>query len=131
MRFQVRVFLFWFLLHNIVSVASAVTESPDDILSGARQQYEEAMKAVDKGRWTEYELLRPGLEDYPLAIYLDYQQLTRQPQQVRPVDALRFISRTVGSPLPNRFSNLYLKQAGRERRWQDFLQVKPDEPESI
>jgi soluble lytic murein transglycosylase len=89
------------------------------------------MEAIDRGRWTEYEQLRPSLDDYPLAIYLDYFHLSRQPAQVRPVDARRFISLSDDSPLPNRFLSVYLHQAGRDRRWQDFLAVKPDEPNSI
>jgi soluble lytic murein transglycosylase len=89
------------------------------------------MEAIDRGRWTEYEQLRPGLEDYPLAIYLDYFQLSRQPARVRPSEARRFISLSDDSPLPNRFLSVYLTQAGRDRRWQDFLAVKPDEPNSV
>ena len=131
MRFRVRFLLLGCLLPLCVNVAVAATEDADDTLSAERRQYEAAMRAVDKGRWTEYEQLRPALDQYPLAIYLDYFQLTRQPRDVRPADALRFISRSADSPLPNRFSNLYLRQAGREQRWQDFLQVRPDEPEGI
>ena len=131
MRFRVRFLLLGCLLPLCVNVAVAATEDADDTLSAERRQYEAAMRAVDKGRWTEYEQLRPALDQYPLAIYLDYFQLTRQSRDVRPADALRFISRSADSPLPNRFSNLYLRQAGREQRWQDFLQVRPDEPEGI
>ena len=89
------------------------------------------MEAIDRGRWTEYEQLRPTLEDYPLAIYLDYSRLSRQPAQVRPADARRFITLSNDSPLPNRFLSVYLHQAGRDRRWRDFLAVKPDEPNSV
>lgn len=89
------------------------------------------MQAVNKGRWTQYEQLRPGLEEYPLAIYLDYYQLTRKPGEVRPAEALRFIDRSAGSPLPNRYTLAYLKSAGRDQRWQDFLKVKPEEPEGV
>ena len=128
---RARFFLLGVLLQAAVMPAQAASETPDDGLIIARQQYEEAIQAVDRGNWTEYEQLRPGLDDYPLAIYLDYYQLTKQVNQVRPADALRFIERTTGSPLPNRFTHAYLKQAGREQRWADFLQVKSNEPESI
>ena len=39
------------------------------------------LDAIDRGHWTEYAQLRPGLDDYPLAIYLDFFQLTRQAEQ--------------------------------------------------
>jgi soluble lytic murein transglycosylase len=96
-----------------------------------REQYSSAVEAIKRGRWTQYQQLRPGLEDYPLAIYLDYFELSRKPRQVRPGDARLFLQRSEGSPLPNRFLSVYLMQAGRDARWQDFLMVMPDEPNSI
>ncbi|MGL4565461.1 MAG: hypothetical protein ACRCVD_09210, partial [Halioglobus sp.] len=129
MKFCVRIFLPGLL--GLLLQAGAGARAADDALSNARQQYREAVRAVDKGHWTEYQQLRPGLDDYPLAIYLDYFQLSRNPGEVRPADALSFIRRSAGSPLPNRFANLYLRQAGKEQRWRDFLAVKPDEPVGI
>ena len=130
MGLRARVFLIFAFLQSLSSIALAAAQSAQDSLSSARDNYEAAMQAVNKGRWTEYEQLRPGLEEYPLAIYLDYYQLTRQPGEVRPAEALRFIDHSAGSPLPNRFTISYLKSAGRDQRWQDFLKVKPDEPAS-
>ncbi|QIB67241.1 transglycosylase SLT domain-containing protein [Kineobactrum salinum] len=96
-----------------------------------REQYRNAVEAINRGRWTQYQHLRPGLENYPLAIYLDYFELSRKPRQVRPGDARLFLQRSEGSPLPNRFLGVYLMQAGRDARWQDFLTVMPNEPNSI
>ncbi len=103
----------------------------DEQIEQARQDYDRAVEAIDRGQWTEYKQLRPGLEDYPLSVYLDYQQLSRQVSNVRPADARRFISASEDTPLPNRFLANYLTRAGRDRRWNDFLTVKPDEPNSI
>lgn len=97
----------------------------------AREGYSSAVRAIDRGQWTEYQQLRPGLEEYPLAIYLDYFELSRKPRQVRPADANLFLQRSEGSPLPNRFLAGYLSQAGRDARWRDFLAVMPSEPNSI
>jgi peptidoglycan lytic transglycosylase len=101
------------------------------VLSTDRQQYGDAMTAIDRGRWTEYQQLRPSLEDYPLAVYLDYYSLSLQAHKVRPEDALRFLQSSADTPLRNRFLGTYLRQAGKDRRWQDFLQVMPEEPNSI
>jgi soluble lytic murein transglycosylase len=113
------------LLSAALSHASAIT------LSTARAQYGDAMQAIDKGQWTEYEQLRPGLDEYPLAVYLDYRQMTRRVDKVRPVEAKRFISLSEDTPLPNRFLAVYLRNAGKSGRWEDFLAVMPDEPNSI
>lgn len=97
----------------------------------AREDYGDALQAINRGQWTEYQKLRPGLEDYPLAIYLDYFELSRKTRQARPGDVNLFLQRSEGSPLPNRFLAGYLSQAGRDRRWRDFLAVMPTEPNSI
>ncbi len=97
----------------------------------AREGYSDALRAINRGQWTEYQRLRPGLEDYPLAIYLDYYELSRKTRQVRPGDANLFLQRSQGSPLPNRFLSGYLSQAGRDGRWGDFLAVMSTEPNSI
>jgi len=107
--------------------AVAMAES----LSTSRQEYGDAMEAIDRGEWTEYEQMRPGLDDYPLAMYLDYSQLSKQANKVRPAEARRFISLSEDSPLPNRFLSVYLRRAGKDRRWDDFLKVMPGEPNSI
>ena len=111
-------------------VPSAHVHAVDSIAS-ARDQYGDAIIAIDRGSWTEYERLRSDLDGYPLDIYLDYFRLSKTPSRVRPSDARQFVSLSADSPLPNRFLSVYLTSAGRERRWNDFLQVKPDEPNSI
>lgn len=118
-----------FIVSGLVTAAAAAASQ--ELIAADRDDYADAVRAIDKGSWTEYEQLRPGLENYPLAIYLDYYQLNRRAQKVRPADARRFISLSEDTPLPNRFLANYLNQAGRDRRWADFLAVKPDEPNSI
>ncbi|MFU8763601.1 MAG: transglycosylase SLT domain-containing protein [Haliea sp.] len=108
---------------------SAALQAAD--LSLAREGYGNAVSAINRGQWTEYQQLRPGLEDYPLAIYLDFFELSRKTAQVRPGDANLFLQRSQGSPLTNRFLAGYLAQAGRDERWRDFLAVMPAEPNSI
>lgn len=80
---------------------------------------------------SEYQSLRSGLDDYPLAVYLDYYQLSRRPGDVSADVAAGFIEGNADTPLSVRFLGTWLRQAGRERRWADFLAVKPDEPNSI
>ena len=112
------------------ALAMALPALAQDV-STFRDDYSSAVRAIDRGQWTEYQKLRPGLDDYPLAVYLDYRQLSRQVSNVRPADARRFISVSEDTPLPNRFLANYLRQAGKEQRWKDFLTVMPDEPNSI
>ena len=132
MRFQGRLLLAGLLMQCAIGVVLASSANAlSETLSASRQEYGDAVRAIDRGNWTEYEQLRPGLDDYPLAMYLDYFQLSRQPHRVRPVEARRFISLSEDSPLPNRFLAVYLNQAGKQRRWKDFLAVMPDEPNGV
>ena len=126
-RASVAVYAFLFL----IGLPAAAVPAPPEKLDASREGYSDAIEAIDRGQWTEYRKLRPGLDDYPLAIYLDYYELNRQVHKVRPADARRFISLSEDTPLPNRFLGTYLRQAGRDRRWTDFLAVKPDEPVSV
>ncbi len=96
-----------------------------------RSDYGQATAALRRGGGSHYEQLRSSLDNYPLAIYLDYYKLSGWPAKVRPAEARQFIDRSQDTPLPNRFLGVYLARAGKDRRWQDFLQVMPDEPNSI
>lgn len=104
---------------------------PDDDLAAERDSYDKANSAVRKGGWRDYEQQRSTLDGYPLAVYLDYRKLTAQPSSVRPVEARRFIEVSQDTPLPNRFLSVYLSEAGKDRRWKDFLQVMPSEPNDV
>lgn len=132
MRFKPGTVLACVLLQVIVgAVVADPAQATVDSLSSARLQYEDAVQAIDRGHWTEYQQLRSGLEDYPLAVYLDYNSLTRRVDKVRPPEAQRFLESSADTPLPNRFLSVYLHRAGKQRRWQDYLAVMPREPNSI
>lgn len=100
-------------------------------LTSQRAAYTRAVQAIDRGNWDEYSRLRPGLESYPLAIYLDYFKLARQRDPISSTQALDFLGRSADTPLANRLLGIYLGQSGKAQRWQDFLQAKPTEPNSI
>jgi len=100
-------------------------------LERQRQGYTAAIEAIERGDDTAFAALRSELDDYPLAIYLDYFNLVRDPRTVSPATALRFLDASRDTPLPNRFLGAYLRAAGEDRRWQGFLQVQPDEPNSV
>ena len=99
-------------------------------LEKERRAYTDALDAIKNEKWQQYQQLRPTLDTYPLAIYLDYYQLRRQAHRAQPEDINRFVLRSGDSPLPNRLLTVYLRNAGKQRRWQDFLEVMPHVPRS-
>jgi len=125
----VSLFLLWQLLATIAWALPAESTTPE--LAGERDDYSKATRAIRYGGSKDYEQLRSSLDNYPLAVYLDYYKLSAQPARVRPNEARRFLESSQDTPLPNRFLAVYLNRAGRDRRWQDFLQVMPSEPNDI
>ena len=107
----------------------ATSQAP--ALDDARRDYSDAVSAIRRGQWQSYQKLRPGLDEYPLALYLDYYELTARLHRVSASDAQAFLARSADSPLSKRFLSLYLKKAGERRRWSDFLALMPSEPNSV
>jgi peptidoglycan lytic transglycosylase len=110
--------------------ATADSNTPTQKLSDQRVAYAEAKEAIRRGNTQQFERLRAELDDYPLAIYLDYDQMIRRVSSVSSADAQDFLKRSADSPLANRFLGKYLRAAGKSRRWQDYLQAMPEEPNS-
>jgi soluble lytic murein transglycosylase len=99
-------------------------------LSEQRRAYTAALQAINAGDAAQYVRLRAGLDDYPLAIYLDYFQLARQVAAVSPAAAQQFLDSSSDTPLANRFLTRYLREAGKAQRWPEFLEAMPGEPNS-
>lgn len=132
MQFQIKRFARVLLSLCVVgTTAAAGAATSSQALSDQRQVYTEARQAIRSGNAAQYERLRAQLDDYPLAIYLDYSQLARKASRVSAAEAQHFIERSADSPLALRFLGAYLRAAGKSRHWQDFLQVMPEEPNSI
>jgi len=90
----------------------------------------EAEAELKTGVGPRYEALRAELDDYPLAIYLDYQALSRQLHSLEPDVAQSYLHRAQGSPLHNRFLAAYIESKGRSRQWRDLLAVQQTPPRS-
>jgi soluble lytic murein transglycosylase len=119
------------LLCAMAASVYANSAAPNDPLALARQNYKQAIDALGERRLNDYQGLRSQLNDYPLAIYLDYYQLVRQAHQVSPQDATEFLERSAATALQNRFLSTFLHQSGKRARWANFLQVMPEEPNTI
>jgi peptidoglycan lytic transglycosylase len=115
-------------LWAMIMVSSMSAVSAEDPLALSRQNYKEALDAIGERRWDDFQGLRAQLDDYPLAIYLDYYQLVRQAHSVSPKDAREFMQRSGSTALPNRFLSAYLHSSGKRERWSNFLEVMPEEP---
>ena len=117
-----------FFSGNALSTVTIPWESDRDQY---REDYQDALSALKRGETKKFDKIRSGLHAYPLAIYLDFYRLSKNVRKVQPDEVNRFLIASEGSPLPNRLLAVYLKQAGRDRRWEDFLAVMPEAPNAI
>jgi soluble lytic murein transglycosylase len=100
-------------------------------LEQQRQLYEQARAAVAASDWNVVAARRDELQDYPLALYLDYYRLESKLRHVASPQAVQFLEASASTPLQLRFKDKYLRRAGLDRRWQDFLAVSPTRPNDI
>lgn len=119
------------LIFSFAAMLAVPLCAQSDELTRQRNDYSAALIALGLGDLETFSQLRRSLDAYPLAVYLDYYRLRREPGRVSPAEATAFLDRSARTPLPNRFLTAYLGEAGKARRWEDFLAVKPDEPNSV
>ena len=115
-------------LAAVVTVGAA---APSAELSAQRQDFAKAESMIKSRRFTQFRQLRPTLNDYPLAMYLDYQVFDARLSAVTGDQAARFIDSVKDSPLALRFKDRYLRSQGKLRRWDNVLAASPTRPNDI
>lgn len=96
-----------------------------------QQHYLDARNALKNNHTKTFNTLRKQLDGYPLTIYLDFHSsmdkiLTHTGQQ-----AVSELAQFSDTPLFNTARSRYLMNAGAKKRWNDFLAVSPQRPNSI
>ena len=102
-----------------------------DITPQNRQLYSKAEDAMKRRNWSQFDQLRDQLDEYPLRVYLDYYRVESRLRHTSGDDAVLFMEASSGTPLQLRFKDRYLRRAGRDRRWRDYLQVATERPQDI
>ncbi len=114
----------------LLLVALLATSAPAELIE-QRDAYLKAENLIESRRFTDYRSLRPDLDEYPLAIYLDYQLLDARLSRVPGDEANAFLDAAEGTPLALRFKDRYLRSQGGLRRWANVLEVSPERPVSV
>lgn len=96
-----------------------------------QQRYLDARKALDNKKSKTYTRLRSQLDDYPLAVYLDFHADIDNILTHKGGKALKELAQFEATPLYNTARFRYLKRAGSRKRWQDFLVISPNRPNNI
>lgn len=119
-----RVFILLFASLLLPSMATAAQHA----FTAAQQQYLDAQNALRKGHMNTYRTLRKQLDNYPLAVYLDYQLHQANIPKLKGNKAQVAIERFSQTPFYDPLRHRYLKRAGKQKRWQDFLRISPTLP---
>ncbi|WP_108946365.1 transglycosylase SLT domain-containing protein [Shewanella halifaxensis] len=100
-------------------------------LTDEQQLYLDARSKLKKQHLSQYQVMRNKLDDYPLAIYLDFHNNINDILKLPGDKALAALEPFAGSPLYNTGRYRYLKRSGSQKRWQDFLSVSPNQPNNV
>jgi soluble lytic murein transglycosylase len=108
----------------LLAPGTALADQPasDDTLRQQRETYQHAQKALTAGQISRFNKLRGQLDEYPLAMYLDYQKLSRRLYTLPSKGVEDFLTNYPDSLLARRLTNAWLLQLGKNRRWQEYLQ---------
>ena len=112
----------------VASVATAGDERSGDSgpMAEQRRQFTEALDALASGNQPRFASLKAALSDYPLADYLDYEQLQHQWRDVTPgsreIQQLNaFEQRSGDSSLTRRLTRTLQKRFAETEQWKTFL----------
>lgn len=95
-----------------------------------REQYRQAEQALDKNDVAGFKQIRKELDAYPLTPYLDFKYLSDRITQLNTTQVVEFMHRYPDSLLADRLEGRYLHRLVREQRWNEFLTLYPDLPNS-
>ncbi|OEG75838.1 lytic transglycosylase [Shewanella colwelliana] len=107
------------------------TSASASALTAHQQQYLEAREALSQERMADYQSLRHTLKGYPLTPYLDFHANIDDILSLDGSTALTAIASFQDTPLYQTARYRYLMAAGKQKRWQDFLLISPDEPNNL
>lgn len=124
----------WLLCLVAGSSTAAVAEGDDSaavasqVLASERAQFTQALDALAGGDQERFAQIRRELSDYPLANYLDYQQLQQQWRDIVPgstqIDQLNaFEQRTGDASLTGRLTQTLQRRFIDTEQWNTFLAI--------
>lgn len=106
--------------------AATTVESGNAARDIEREQFSEALEALNAGDLQRFSTLSSALTDYPLREYLEYERLRRAWKNVKPgsaqIDELNdFEQRTGDASLTRRLTQVLQKRFADTRQWRTFL----------
>ena len=119
--------LIGFLL-SIATLSRGATEaiSDEQRLESQRKDFLAAEQALTKKDFISYQQLREQLSDYPLLVYLDYQETLVSIKQQSVESISNRLKRLEGTPLKKRLEAQWLGFLAKHRLWKTYLQFSSE-----
>ncbi|QSX31567.1 transglycosylase SLT domain-containing protein [Shewanella cyperi] len=114
-----------------LALAAPATTTQAAQLTQQQTDFLAAEKALVAGKRQDYQRLRQKLDSYPLAVYLDYNARVDHWLQLPATKLSPELELVKDTPLLARARHRYLRRAGKEGRWQDFLAMSPTQPKDL
>lgn len=111
------------LLACLLISAGAVNAGPD--YTRERKAYQTALSHLAAGRLTQYRAVRTNLDRYPLAPWLDYQELKRRLATLSVAEINAFEARYPDLPVAPEIRDEWLKVQAAKSNWKALLQGYP------
>lgn len=108
------------LLCSVLSCTNAVADDP---YSTQRADFLAARQALRDGQTARFEQIAAQLRDYPLHIYLRYDELNARLATASATEVQDFLVEATDSPLAERLRRDRLALLARQQRWAEFLSL--------
>ncbi len=113
------------LLVALVAVLVGVPAAPADELQ-QREQFKRAWTAASKGDRRQFERLGPGLEDYILYPYYQYEHYRANRSRVAAAEMAVFLEQHADWSFAPALKTAWLKTLGKRKRWRELVQYAGD-----
>jgi soluble lytic murein transglycosylase len=107
-----------FLCFTLLTLATTINASTESL----RKQFLEAESLLKQNKTEAYAKLRAQLDEYPLAPYLDYQEILKNLTNSKPEKINAFIEKNHELPIAQRLNKTWLKHLNRQKEWNSYSQ---------
>lgn len=112
-----------FLCSALLSTAALCADSDSIRWADQRADFLAARQALRAGQVARFEQLAARLRDYPLHIYLRYDELHARLADADAAEVRAFLAAAADSPLAARLRDDRLKLLAQQQRWPEFLAI--------
>jgi len=112
---------FTILLLGIGVLSAARATLPDEDHAPQRQQFQEALQALQAGNRERYRNLAASLHDYPLYPYLEYTDLDHRVSRADPQEIRQFMQTYADIPIAGLLQRRWQYSLARQGRWQTLV----------